>query len=301
MATTIGELQDQKNEKAIAELQKFENGLYEKLLAYMAQFTQNGLLQPTPLQLASIESSIVNWTKELGYGKIVDNYLAGLDETNEINKTYYAKDVSRRTLARIENEILKAPLNEEYRSQVSNNLRGTNANEAIVAKVGETLRLQALRGLTFEQAALELKSLVTTTEGGAGIAERHFNQVAKDAIMQYDGLLQEELKKTFNPKRGRYLASVIETTRPFCDHMKERFGNGYITTEQLQGVLNDYCPGGTPSDERITYTTVSNEPRTAKKGGGMIEGTTLENFPVYRGGYNCRHEWKWDFSSALTE
>lgn len=301
MSEKIGELQEKKNEQAIAELKKFEEGLYSKLLDYLAGMTSQGLLQPTPLQLAQIESVIVNWTKELGYGKIIDNYLAALDETNEINRLYYSKETTPRTLARIENEILKSPVNEVYIGQVTDNLRGAGAYEAIVKKVGDVLRLDALRGLTFEQAAAELKALVTTTEGGAGIAERHFNQVAKDAVMQYDGLLQEELKKTFKPTRGRYFASVIETTRPICDHIKDRFGNGYITTKELQSVLNEYCPNGTPSDEKITYETVNGEVRTLKKGSGMIEGTTLENFPMNRGGYNCRHSWKWDFSSALAK
>lgn len=298
MATSVGELQEQKNEQAIKDLQQFQNGLYQKLVTFLAGITQDGFLQPNTLQLAQLENAIVNWTKELNYGNIIDAYLSALPEVDEINRAYYSKETTKRQLQRIENEILRSPLNEEYRQQVTNNLRSAGAYEEIVKRVADTLKLQALRGMTFEQASNELRALVTQTETGGGIAERHFNQVAKDAIMQYDGVIQEGLAKNFNPTRGRYLASVIETTRPICDHIKDRFGNGYITREQLQGILNDYCPDGQPSKEKITYTTINGEQRTANKGAGMIEGTVIDNFPSFRGGYNCRHEWRWDFSTA---
>lgn len=298
MATSVGELQEQKNEQAIKDLQQFQNGLYQKLVTFLAGITQDGFLQPNTLQLAQLQNAIVNWTKELNYGNIIDAYLSALPEVDEINRAYYSKETTKRQLQRIENEILRSPLNEEYRQQVSNNLRSAGAYEEIVKRVADTLKLQALRGMTFEQASNELRALVTQTETGAGIAERHFNQVAKDAIMQYDGVIQEGLAKNFNPTRGRYLTSVIETTRPICDHIKDRFGNGYITREQLQGILNEYCPAGQPSKEKITYTTINGEQRTANKGAGMIEGTVIDNFPSFRGGYNCRHEWRWDFSTA---
>lgn len=298
MATSVGELQEKKNEQAIKDLQQFQNGLYQKLVTFLAGITQDGFLQPNTLQLAQLENAIVNWTKELNYGNIIDAYLSALPEVDEINRAYYSKETTKRQLQRIENEILRSPLNEEYRQQVSNNLRSAGAYEEIVKRVADTLKLQALRGMTFEQASNELRALVTQTETGQGIAERHFNQVAKDAIMQYDGVIQEGLAKNFNPTRGRYLASVIETTRPICDHIKDKFGNGYITREQLQTVLNDFCPAGQPSKEKITYVTVNGEERTANKGAGMIEGTVIDNFPSFRGGYNCRHEWRWDFSTA---
>lgn len=294
----IGKIQDEKTEQAVASLQKFEEQLYNKLIVFLAQITHGGTLSATPAQLAQLNNAIVNWTKELGYADIVDAYLKGLDDVDRENIRYYGSQTNKRTLQRIQNEAINSPLTAEYRRQVSDNLRSTGAKAAIVDKIDEVLRLQAIRGMTFDQAALELKALVTTTEGGAGIAERHFKQVAVDAISQYDGVIQERLADRFQPKAGRYLASVIETTRPVCDHIKERFGNGLITREQLRSILNEYCPDGNPSQEKITYDTVNGVQRTAKKGAGMIEGTTLENFAVNRGGYQCRHEWKWDFSTV---
>ena len=295
---TVGKLQEEKTEQAIKELEGFEEKLYNKLVVYLASITNNGRLQATPAQLAELNNKIVNWTKELGYGKIVDTYLSALDEVDEINRKYYDSQVSQRVKNRIENEIIRSPANTEYRKQVSDNLRAQGAKSAIVDKIDEALRLQAIRGSTFGEAAATLKELVTKTSKGGGIADRHFMQVSRDAIMQYDGIIQEKLYNVFKPTKGRYLASIIETSRPICDHIKDNYANRLITIPQLQVVLDEFCPNGIPSAVEIEYTTVTGKPIIAKKGDGMILNTTIDNFQILRGGYNCRHEWKWDFSTV---
>jgi hypothetical protein len=119
--------------------------------------------------------------------------------------------------------------------------------------------------------------------------------VAKDAIMQYDGLIQEELRQKFKPTSGRYIGSLIEDSRPFCDHMKDKFANRPVSITQLQTALDEFCPNGQPSQSKITFETVNGETKSQAKGSGMIQGTNIQNFPSLRGGYNCRHEWKWIF------
>ncbi len=289
---SVGETQNKLFEEAVSELETLDARLSERILTYLSEITTDGVLTPDSAQLAQIEQKIRQWTFELGYPEIVDNYLKGLEDVNEINKLYY--EGNNRVKSAIENEIINSDLNNEYRKQVVETLRGAGAYEEIIKKVADVLRIDALRGLTFEQASNELRALVDPTEG-KGIANRYFDQVARDALMSYDGLIQEELKKKFNPKEGRYLSSIIEESRPFCTHMKDTYGNRPISTTELQKELDAFCPNGNPSQTKVTYVTVNGEENTRKKGSGMIEGTRLENFPVNRGGYNCRHEWKWIF------
>lgn len=289
---SVGNIQNTLFDKAIADLKDLDKGLYDRLLTFIAEITNNGVLTANAAQLAELEAKIKNWTVELGYAKIIDDYLAGLDEVNEINKEYYGGNNRVRSV--IENEIINSDLNNEYRKQVVEQLRGAGAYEEIVKKVADVLRLNALRGLTFEQTANELRNLVTPTER-TGISEAHFNQVAKDAIMQYDGLIQEELKQKFKPTSGRYIGSLIEDSRPFCDHMKDKFANRPISITELQIALDTFCPNGQPSQTVFNYETVNGKEKKGKKGDGMIAGTNIQNFPSLRGGYNCRHEWKWIF------
>jgi hypothetical protein len=290
----VGEIQDTKLNETLAELEKFEQRLYDKIIAYLATVSLNGQLNPTNAQLAVIRDQITGWYRELGYGKIIESYLAALDEIDDLNRAYYASQVGSRERIRIEREIIKSPLTQEYRRQVAENLRGLGAAEALIKPIEDVLRLDALRGLTVEQAATELRNLIRP-EDGKGITQARIEQVAQDALMQYDGIIQEEVAKVFNPTKGRYFGSVIETSRPFCDHMKDKFANRIIEVSELKVVLNEYIPNGEPSEDKITYETVNGVISTKKKGSGMIKGTTAENFYIYRGGYRCRHEWKWVF------
>lgn len=284
----IGDIQEDYNNKLIAELQAFDKSLYQRILLLLAELTNDGQLTANADVLAQIEQKITNYTKELGYSQIIDDYLKGLDEVDQANREYYKGN------SNIENEILNSRLNEEYRNQITDLLRGAGAYEEIVKKVSDLLRLDALRGLSFEDAATALEQLVAP-EVGDGISQKYINQVSKDALMQYDGIIQEEIKNKFKPKKFRYLASIIETSRPVCDHIKDMFGNNPISVDQLEVVLNEFCPDGKPSKQRISYTTVNGKEIDSYKGAGMIDGTTTTNFAILRGGYNCRHEVKWIF------
>jgi hypothetical protein len=77
--------------------------------------------------------------------------------------------------------------------------------------------------------------------------------------------------------------------------MKDLYNNRPISITQLQTALDEYCPNGVPSPIKIRYETVNDVEHFLPKGNGMIRGTNLQNFPSLRGGYNCRHEWKWIF------
>ena len=105
---------------------------------------------------------------------------------------------------------------------------------------------------------------------------RYVRQVATDALFQYDGALNEDIKKEFGFTKFRYLGSLVEDSRPFCEHMKSL--GGVIDIEQLKIALDDFCPNGEPKKG---------------KGDGMIKGTTVANFSINRGGYNCGHRVRW--------
>ena len=65
--------------------------------------------------------------------------------------------------------------------------------------------------------------------------------------------------------------------------------------------MDEYCPNGQPSKKKIEYETVNGVIRTLQKGSGMIDGTIVSNFPVHRGGYRCRHEVKFTFSTKSSK
>jgi hypothetical protein len=73
-----------------------------------------------------------------------------------------------------------------------------------------------------------------------------------------------------------YVGSNLETTRDFCDHLTEK---KYIHESELPDIVAGKIDG---------YQCPLN-PKT-KLWAGAIAGTTVDNFIVYRGGWNCGHQ-----------
>lgn len=276
MAT--GEIQDNANEKLAKDVDKINKGIIERLIATLSDISDKGILNFNTEYFATLEERIVNYTKYLGYDKAINNYIANLDSVDRALFKHY-----NNMGLNLQNEALNEAVNKGFRQKISSNLKVGNALNA--RDIAQMLRQQALLGMTAKEAgeALRGKLLDHTFE-------RYVDTVARDAIMQYDGLQNEKIAQDYGLKSFVYISSIIETSRPVCTHIKKTYGNRSITKLELQSVLNIYCPDGVPEDEKITFETVNGRIRTMKKGSGIIEGTNVANFTVNRGGHNCRHE-----------
>lgn len=286
MAT--GEIQNKADEQLAKDLTAIENRLINRLLMDLNLLSVNNNLVFNPDYYATLEDKIVNYMRELGYIDKVNAYLSNYDAVDELAKDFY----SRQRLL-LENEAIRNPLNEQLRKSTIEALRGQGVAADFIKPLADVLRVQALQGLTINQATEQLKARLEKPE-----LVRYAGQVTQDAIMQYDGALNENIAKTYGLKEFIYFSSIIETSRPFCTHMKDKYGSRPITESELRTELDDYIPNGVPSEEKETFTTVNNVTRTMQKGSGMIPGTTVTNFVLNRGGFNCRHEVRYVLSGT---
>jgi hypothetical protein len=287
-----GKIQNEADEKLDKDMAALQRALVNRLLRDLALISVNGSLVFDPQYFALLEDKIVNYMRELGYQDKVNGYLQNFDAIDADVQKFY----SRQRLL-LENEAINSPVNEQLRKQTIENLRGQGMVDAFVKPIADVMRVQALQGLTVSQATEQLAARITA---GSPLT-KYVGQVTQDALMQYDGALNENVKNRFGLKKFVYFSSVIETSRPICTHIKDKFGAQPISEKQLQAVLDEYCPSGVPSDEKITFTTVNNVTRTMKKGSGMIDGTTATNFLLNRGGYNCRHEVRYVVEGVSTD
>jgi len=67
----------------------------------------------------------------------------------------------------------------------------------------------------------------------------------------------------------QYVGSLITTSREFCIHL---VGKRYVHESEITGIINGKIDG-----EKVSLA-------------GLIPDTTKDNFPILRGGYNCRHQ-----------
>ena len=283
MAQSTGTIQDKANEKLFKDSNLISKSLVDKLLADIGLIAKDNRLIFDTDYFSQLENKIINYTKELGYDKMVNKYLSNYDKVYDNLEDFYAR---QRII--LENEAINEKVNEIYRKQIINSFK--LENEINARQLATVLRQQALTGMTIKEAQNNMKALLSSpSNGNQTVFTNNIDRVVHDAIMQYGGLHNANIATTYGLSDFYYFSSIIETSRPICTHIKDTYP-GIITELQLKDILAEYCPNGIPSDKRITYETVNGVERTLKKGSGMIDGTVLSNFAVYTGGHNCRHE-----------
>lgn len=281
---TVGDIAAEYEERLTKDIDKVSQKLYDILLREIAKFTVNGKLTADKAQLAILEETIRQSLVQAGYTTAMNEYFGGFPKVVELNEGYYQKQGISITPMLGDSQLI-----EEVKSRVTNDLRGAGMNRDLVRPLAELLREGALLNRSYQEAADSLKNALIEK----AYPTRYVVQVSKDAISMYDGAIQDEIRIRFKATRFYYVVGLKETSRPFCVHMKEKFGSKPITDKQLKKALDEYCPNGQPSQEEITFTTVNGVTETKKKGSGMMENTFVDNFGQKRGGYQCRHDVRW--------
>ena len=100
---------------------------------------------------------------------------------------------------------------------------------------------------------------------------KYIGQVARDAMFQYDGTVNNIIRESYGLDGIRYVGSLVNDSRGQCSKWVKM---GVIPVEELQKEIAWAKRGGSYKGRKLS---------------GMISGTNEGNFTVYRGGYNCRH------------
>lgn len=266
-------------DKGLDEVNKY---IHDNTIDFMVSFLEEGnKLKLNTKKLAALKTKLEKLISSSKYDWVVTRYLKKYDLIDKLNTEWYAKNKYRIDKV-IGSEILK-----EYRNQAVENLLSKGAiDEHLVKPILQQVRKDIILGTSYENAKNNLKILFEENK----VVSNYAGQVAKDSINQYDGELNNQVRIKFKLTHFRYIGSEIETSRPFCRHMKDQ---GEWSVDELQSVLDEFCPNGVPSDVRTTIQTTDSKgkkvTKSVAKGGGMIEGTNVDNFASLRGGYNCRH------------
>ncbi len=147
------------------------------------------------------------------------------------------------------------------------------------ARFADPVRRTLFNHVNFGAGILEteraIRSLVSPRDG-SGLLTRYVGGVARDAFHQYEGQVHKAVADIHELKNWRYVGTILPGaptksgkrvggTRPQCARWVRK---EIILGEELEAEL-----------------------RWARNNGsGLIPGTTVNTFPIYRGGYNCRHK-----------
>lgn len=242
---------------------KAEKKVFLELKELLRQFNTSGgkiVFDSQTINLINeAEKRILKALNKSGYNDRVKSYLKDFDLIKE-NVVAQQKKINGINVA-------TRPLNNLQKSaiqQTTNILTGNGMNYNFIQPVKDILLSSASSGMTIAEAELQLKSIVLGDEERLGKLNRYVTQVSRDAVSQFDGMLQSRIAKEYDLDGISYEGSIIRDSRDQCKRWVEM---GEIPWENLEA--------------EVAWAF--------KYGSGMIPETTKDNFIIYRGGYNCRH------------
>lgn len=158
----------------------------------------------------------------------------------------------------VEDFIERNPIKQLMVKQVQQSLRGSGLAAEVVQPLADILITNASAGISISDAANYIE--LSVNDNLTKFAKR----AATDGINQYDGAVQNEIRREFKLNNFFYVNSLIKTSRAFCI---EAVSIGRITEEQMAKLISQY------------------------ENNGQLYGmtTSVDNICQNRGGNNCRH------------
>lgn len=261
--------------------------MFKRLTKFLANNTLGGKVTISNEDLAQLEDIIYKEIKDSNYEEDIAKYLGLITAIEDSVNKEQAKYNNIRAQA-IKDLWGKNDIRTRLVDKIVYDLGAGGMKDYFVKGVAKVARGANYYNLTIDDAIDKLNKVLIEDE----YTKRYIRQTSIDSLSQYKGAMNDAIREAYDLKNMLYVGNTIETSRPICTHIRDDL-KGKISSEQLKQLLKEYCPNGKPSDKIITYETVSGEKHRAKKGAGMIEGTTFENFAQRRGGHQCRHEAIW--------
>jgi hypothetical protein len=261
------------NDKALEILQKRFNKVEPKFVKQIVDWvnkfrTTSGNLvrsKENIARLSSFKTAVNRFLEKAGYNVMVSGFLENFDEIGANTQ------LAQEELNGI--DITKSFLNPFKRYAVNNviaAMQGQGLNVNLINPLKNELLIAVNQGSSLTDVVTSIAGQLTTTEARQGVLKRISLQASRDALLQYDGVVNEAVRKSYKLDALLYVGSIVKDSRLQCEewvNFEENGKKGLILFEQLE--------------EQILFAE--------NEGTGMIPDTTPENFCQNRGGFNCRH------------
>lgn len=261
------------NDKALEILQKRFNKVEPKFVKHVVDWvykfrTTSGNLVRSKENLArlgSFKTAINRFLENAGYNLMVAGFLENFDEIGA-NTQLIQSELNGL-------DITKSFLNPFKRYAVNNviaAMQGQGLNINLINPLKNELLIAVNQGSSLTDVVTSIAGQLTTTEARQGTLKKISLQASRDALLQYDGIVNEAVRKSYKMDALLYVGSIVKDSRAQCERWVNETKNGkvgLILFEDLQSEIDWADNNGT----------------------GMIPDTTPENFCQNRGGYNCRH------------
>jgi len=216
-------------------------------------------------RLSGFRKAIDGIIKKSGYEGQVRDFIATYTPLSDAIRAIHAE------LSDL--EILKSftnPFQQNAIKQVTDGMVGAGLDTALVNPIQQILFVSINQGSSLTDTIKSITDILVTNEKRQGVLKRQALQVSRDALGQYEGVVNEAVRSKYKLDAFLYIGSLVKDSRKQCEEWATTTKHG------KKGLL--------------LFSELEDEIQWAENNGtGMIPGTTPENFAQNRGGYNCRH------------
>jgi hypothetical protein len=195
------------------------------------------------------------------YKKAVSRYLNGFNELKSINDFYY-KAIASGTL-NANKYVFREVLNSSI-DATKNSLLDSGITESIIKPVENILSQNVTTGASFQDLTESLRGEILGDKDRLGKLERYSKQITTDSLNQFNANYNQTVSQDLGMEFYYYNGAIKNTSREYCKHVVKE--GRYFHKKEV-------------------------EKSASKEWSGKIPGTTSSNIFVYRGGYNCGHQW----------
>lgn len=222
--------------------------------------------------IGQIQSKINNIVLSPAYIKAVKEFTDAFNEIAARLNDYFRLVSPDFRPTDVLNEIKRQSIESVVRGLTEDGLRAN-----ISGKLTDILRQNITTGASYMDLRNQLADYIKTNSSGTGALQKYVTQLTTDALNQFNGQYMASVTQSLDLQWHMYVGSNLTSTRPFCDLLTKK---KYIFEPELKEILKGNIDG-----QHVHINDKTDLPD------GMIPGTNANNFQVYRGGYNCGHQY----------
>lgn len=220
-------------------------------------------------ELSRVMDDFVNAVRDIvsnnkGYQSTIGKFLQDLNQIRKnkerFHATAYGFDINTAGV----NEVQKMVVNEIIDQYTKNGI-----NTHFIGPLRDSIFRNILLGADMMDIRKVLQDYILSGQDQSGKLGRYLNQTAQQAVDSYSGAIDQKLVQTFTFTGYIISGSLIETSSKQCIYAVETSENGYLSFEDWDKVLE----------------MARNNPKAK-----LIEGTTVENLPLNKLHWGCRHD-----------
>lgn len=212
-------------------------------------------------KINAFRSKIDQTLQEGEYGQGVSDYLNSYKSSSKYLNSYFGSIVNN---FQSNDKLYQAILQSNVKT-TTNSLLNAGIDANFTDPIIKILNDQVTSGSNKKDFINVLKA---NLDDESGLLSRYAPQVASDSIHQFNSNYIHTVSSDLGLKYWYYKGTKKKTSRQFCINIIGK----YFTDENLH-----------------KYFDQQRELNGGKGWDGMIKGENWSNFPIYRGGYNCRH------------